>query len=190
MKPQNATPAAPTVKPGQIDVEPIIAQAAKNVPAELQNIFGKAVISGMRIMFDKQSFAMTMQELQGPGPLAQRLSDGTIKLVYLLWTQSNKTLPPQIIVPLTLTLVLKAFAFTQLMGDPEATKETLGDATHGAVQGVMDRFGATEDKLPQLAKAAAAQGGAQPAAPGASQAPAGAPPAAGGGMLDAAAGGM
>lgn len=170
---------------GAIDVEPIIARTRAGIPPQLQAIYDKAVLSGMRIMFDKASFQMTLESLSQPGPLATRISNGIIQLVYLLWKQSNHTLPPQIIVPLTLTLTLKAFAFTQLMADPEATKETLGEATHAAVQGVMDRFGATEDKLPQLAQAATGQATAQPGQPVAASS---APPA-GGGMLDAAAGG-
>lgn len=149
---KNTTP-QPRPAAGAIEVGPIIAKARSGLPANLQGVYDKAVLSGMRIMFDKASFQMTMDELKQPGPLATRIANGVIKLVYLLWTQSNKTLPPQIIVPVTLTLALKAFEFMQMVQDPEATKEVLGDATHQAVQGVMDRFGVDEAKLPALVKA-------------------------------------
>lgn len=168
---------------GAIDVDPIIARVRQGIPPQLQPIYDKAVLSGMRIMFDKNSFEMTMAELKQPGPLAERIANGIIKLVYILWTQSNKTLPPQIIVPVTLTLALKAFAFTQMVQDPEANKETLGEATAQAVQGVMDRFGATQDKLPGLVKGP----GAAPQPGAAAPAAAAAAPQGGGGMLDAAA---
>jgi hypothetical protein len=169
-----------TVKPTApgVDVAPIIARTRAAIPPNLQAIFDKAVLSGMRIMFDAKSHQMMLDELDKPGPLAERISNGIIALVYLLWTQSNKTLPPQIIVPVTLTLALRAFEFLQASKDPEATKEVLGEATHAAVQGVMDRFGATEDKLGSLVQANQ-QGGAQPGA---------APAPQGGGMLAAAGG--
>lgn len=180
-QPQGENPAGASA----VDVAPIVAKVREGMPPDLQPIYDKAVLSGMRIMFDKNSFQMTMDELKKPGPLATRLSNGTIALVYMLWETSKKSLPPQIIVPLTLTMTLKAFDFVQMIQDPEATKETMGEACANAVQGVMDRFGATEDKLPELVKG----GGQVPAQPGA--APAAAPaPAAAGGMLDSAMGGM
>lgn len=184
---KNTPPQAPeaTGAGAAVDVNPIVAKVREGLPPNLQGIYDKAVLSGMRIMFDKNSFQMTMDELKKPGPLAGRLSNGTIALVYMLWTSSKQTLPPQIIVPLTLTMTLKAFDFVQMIQDPEATKETLGEACAQAVQGVMDRFGATEDKLPELVKA----GGQAPAQPGAAPAAAAAASAGAGGMLDAAMGG-
>lgn len=178
MKPQ-----APIQAPaGGVDVEPMIAKARAGIPAKLQPMFDKVVLSGMRIMFDKASHKMMLEQLNGPGPLEKRLSDGIIALMFMLWQQSNKTIPPQLMVPATLVLTMRAFQFLQLSKDPEATKEVLGEATAEAVQGLMDRFGATQDKLASMAK------GGQPGAPAAAAAP-GAPPAAGapqgGGMLDA-----
>jgi hypothetical protein len=175
----NAQPQQPAAE-GAIDIAPIVQRVRDAIPKNLQAIYDKAILSGLRIMFDKASHKMMLEELQQPGPLTTRISNGIIKLVYLLWTQSNKTLPPQIMVPITLTLALRAFEFLQESKDPEATKEVLGEATHEAVQGVMDRFGATADKLPGLVKGQGAQPGAAPAAP----------PAPAGGMLAAAAGGQ
>lgn len=165
--------AHPQVKPqakGDINVEDLVSKVRANVPANLQTIFDKAVLSGMRVMFDKSSHAMALDELNAQGPMAPKLAAGIIKLMYMLWQQSNKTLPPQIIVPITTVLTLRAFQFLLLSQDPEATKEVLGDAVADAVQGILDRFGATQDKLPGIMKAISgkAQGGAlasdQPAA--------------------------
>lgn len=175
----NKSPAK-TMPAGPVDVEPMIAKAKADVPANLQPMLDKVVLSGMRIMFDKGSHQMALAELNKPGPLAQRLTNGMVALMYLLWTQSNKTIPPQLMVPATLILTLRAFQFLQLSKDPEATKQVMGDAVHGSVQGVMDRFGATEDRLPALIK-----GGVAAKAGAAAGAASAAPPPAGGGMLDA-----
>jgi len=182
MKPpfQAAAPAAGA--PGvAVDVEPMIAKALEGIPANLKPVLDKIVLSGMRIMFDKASHQMAMAELNKPGPLPERLSNGIIALVYMLWKQSNQSIPPQLLVPATLVLTLRAFQFMQLSQDPEATKEVLGEAVALAVQGVMDRAGATQDKVPGLLK------GGQGAQPGAAPPPAGAPQPQGG-MLDAAQG--
>lgn len=155
---------------GQVDVGPIIERASADIPPNLKDIFDKTVLSGMRVMFDKSSHKMLLDELDKLGPLPTRIANGIIALVYLLWKQSNYTLPPQIVVPVTLVLTLRAFEYLQMSKDPEATKEVMGEAVADAVQGVMDRFGATSDRLPSLLKgqqAAAPQPGhAQPAQPG------------------------
>lgn len=162
-KNQKSPPAkAPASKAGgQVDIDTIINDARSKIPPDQLDMFDKIVLSGMRIMFDKNSHEMTLAELQKPGPLATRISNGTISLVYMLWQKSNKSINPQLIVPATFVLTLRAFQFLQESKDPEATKEVLGEAVAQAVQGVMDRFGATEDKLPALLKG---QGGAAPGA--------------------------
>lgn len=181
-KPQGAKPTnAPRDTGGAVDVKAAIAEARAKIPAQLQPIFDKVVLSGMRIMFDKSSHEMTLAELDQPGPLAQRIANGIIKLMFMLWQQSNKTIPPQLMIPATLVLTLRAFEFLQLAKDPEATKEVLGQAVELAVTGVLERF-----KTGNEGEAAAVGQPGQPAAPAA---PAGAAPAGGGGMLGSVMGG-
>lgn len=158
-------PQVPNAPQGSlIDVDSIIAKI--EMPPNLKGIYDKAILSGLRIMFDKGSHQMLLDQLDKEGPLAQKLSEGIITLCYMLWDQSNKTLPPQIMVPITTVLTLKAFDFLQKSGEPEATKEMLGEAMHLAVTGVMERFGVSEAQLEELA----AKGGAQQAgAPAAGQ---------------------
>lgn len=181
MKPQ-----APAKAPaGGVDIEPMIAKAHENIPPNLRPMLDKVVLSGMRIMFDKSSHQMALAELDKPGPLAQRIMNGMVALMYLLWKQSNQSIPPQLIVPATLILTLRAFQFLQMSKEPEATKEVLGEAVADSVQGVMDRFGATQDKIPALLKGQGAQA-EQPGAPAAP--PPGTAPQPQGGMLDAARG--
>lgn len=153
---------APKKPSGPVDVAPIIARARADIPPQLVEMFDKVVLSGMRIMFDSRSHHMTLEMLDKPGPLAKRISDGIITLIYMLWEKSNKSIPPQLIVPATVVLTLRAFQFLQQSKDPEATTDVLGEAVADAVQGVMDRFGATQDKIPALLRAQNGQAGAQP----------------------------
>lgn len=181
---KKAGAAAP--KAGPVDVAPIIAKATEKVPPKIRPMFDKVVLSGMRIMFDKSSHSMMLEALDKPGPLAKRMSDGMIQLMYLMWKQSNHTIPPQLIVPAAVVLTLKVFQFLQESKEPEATAQVLGDAMEQTVQGILDRFGATEDKLPELLKgedpgASIVKDMGLKAAPGAAP---GAPQ--GGGMLDSA----
>jgi hypothetical protein len=177
-------PAQQPAQGGQLDIEAIIKDVRAKLPPQLQAMFDKVVLSGERIMFDKSSHKMMLDQLNQPGPLTKRISDGIITLIYMLWTRSNRTIPPQLIVPATVVLTLRAFQFLQESKDPEATKEVLGEALADAVQGVMDRFGATQDKLPGLLKG---QAGAPAGAAGQPGAPAQPDPD---GLLAAASGGQ
>lgn len=169
---------APGAKPakaagGADDITRAIAEARAKIPANMQPVFDKVVLSGMRIMFDKSSHQMMLDELDQGGPLEQRLSKGIIKLMFMLWQQSNKTIPPQLMIPATLVLTLRAFQFLLLAKDQEATMQVLGQAVELAVQGVLERFKNPGDE------------GGQPGQPAAPAAAAPAPaPAQGGGMLD------
>lgn len=147
-QPQQAAPKGA----GPINIDSIADKLRSLVDKNLQGIFDKSVIAGMRIMFDKSSHAMALAELEKPGPMPKKLAEGAIQLVYLLWDQSNKSLPPKILVPLGQMFVLRAFQFLQLSQDPEATKETLGEAYAEVTQGILDRAGATPDKIPALLK--------------------------------------
>lgn len=167
-----STSASSPTQPGTIDVDSILAKV--QVPPQFKPIYDRAVLSGMRIMFDAKSHQMMEQQLAKPGALDDKISEGIVVLIYMLWTKSNKTLPPQIIVPLTFALTLKAFDFLQKSGDPEATKEVLGSAVEKAMTGVMSKFGVSPDQMPQII---AQMKGSVAGAPAPTAAPA-APPAA------------
>jgi len=134
----------------KINVDQILAKI--NIPKNLKPMYDKVLLSGMRILFDKSSHQMMLDELSKPGPMAKKIADGIIGLMYLLWTKSNGSIPPQLIVPVTTALTLESFRFLQDSGDPEATKETLGDAMDLSVNGIMAKFGVTEQNLPDLIK--------------------------------------
>lgn len=171
---------------GAVDTKQI--EDAIQVPPNLKPAFDRIVLSGMRIMFSKDSHKLLLEQLNKEGPLAQKLTEGIISLMYLLWTQSNKTIPPQLMVPATVVMTLRAFDYLQQAGDPEATKEVLGEALNGAVTGVMERFGVDPNNLEGALKegAQAGQSAGQPA-PGGLAAPSAAPqpaaPQTGGGIM-------
>ena len=153
---------------GKVDVDAIIDQI--QVPDELKDVFDKTILSGMRLMFDKQSHQMMLDELDKPGPLTERLSNGMISLVFMLWQQSNRTLPPQLLIPVTVVLTLRAFEFLQESGEAEATPQVLGDAMDAAIEGILQRSG-VEGGMEGLAQQGQASKSAANAAASANAAP-------------------
>lgn len=181
-QPQDAQPQG-----GQVDVKPIL--DGIKVPPNLKPMYDKIVIAGMRIMFSKGSHQLFTDQLQKEGPLAQKISTGVVGLMYLLWNQSNKSLPPQLMIPATTALTVQAFDYVQKTGNPEATKEVLGEAIQGSLEGVMNGFGAKLDDLQNTLQnsqngmaAASDMAGNMPQG---QDAQASAAPAPGGGLMDA-----
>lgn len=156
--PQEAAPAPMQgmEQGGMVDTKPI--EAGIEVPPNLKPMYEKIVLSGMRIMFSKESHKLFIDQLQKEGPLAKKIADGITGLMYLMWTESNKSIPPQLIIPATTALTLRAFDYVQQTGDPEATKEVLGQSLEGAIDGVMRGFGGSADSIEQNLPVAQGQG--------------------------------
>jgi hypothetical protein len=156
---------------GPVDIAAILAKV--KIEPQFKKMYDMAVLSGMRFMFDKSTHQNALKYLDQPGPMAEKLAKGIVGVMYFIWEQSNKTLPPQIIVPVTFTLTLHAFDFLQKSDDPEATRDVLGDAVEKAIAGIMGKFGVAPDQIQQIieqqrAKVGAAAG--KPAAPAAPRA--------------------
>lgn len=157
----------------ELNVEQLVADIESNVPEKievvdeqgqkkviaLRPIYKTVVLSGMRLMFDKQSHGLFLAELEKPEPMPNKIANGIIGLIYMLWQESNQSLPPQIIVPVSVVLTLRVYdEFLIKSGDPDVTEEVLGEALALVTTGVMAKFGVTEDQLPGMVK------GEQPAA--------------------------
>ncbi|HEY5801858.1 MAG TPA: hypothetical protein VIT92_16675 [Burkholderiaceae bacterium] len=145
----NNTPAAAPQQPG-VDVGPMIADIEKRLPKNLLDIFKKTILAGERLMFDKASHQMMVDQLNQPGPMAKKASDGIVSVVFMLWQQSNETVPPQIIVPAAITLAYRAFEFLQDSQDPEATLTVLGDLLDETYSSILDKLGATPEQIEQF----------------------------------------
>lgn len=176
--PQQDQPGAP------VDIKPIL--DGIEVPENLKPMYDKIVLSGMRIMFSKESHKLFVDELQKEGPLAEKIAKGITGLMYLVWNQSNKSLPPQLIIPATVALTVRAFDYVQKTGDPEASKEVLGQAIQGSLEGVMNGFGSKLDDLQQTLEQS--KQGMQTAASAGQAMQQGQPMPQGGGLMDAAGG--
>ena len=139
-------PTAP--ESGAVDIEAIRSKMTIDPP--LQDMYDKLIINGRRIMFSQETFAETSKYLDGPEPMAKKIADGVVAVVYLLGEKTNGGMNPKLVVPVTLGLSLDGFEFLQKAGNPEATKETLGEAVAIATETVMQKYGVPADQIEQL----------------------------------------
>lgn len=146
-------------------------EGAIQLPPDLQEIFKKAVLSGDRIMFDKQSHGMFLEQIQKEGDMLAKFVEGVQTLIGLLWKQSNFTLPPQLVWPVTYTMVIHAFKFLHDAGLPEATPEFLGQAMEATLDAVTQAFGGSMEQIQQAAQQNKGKGGQAGQAPAPAAAP-------------------
>lgn len=138
------------MKTNTVDVESIIQEI--QIQSNFKAVYDKALLAGLRVMFDKKSHQMLTEQMDKPGPMPQKIAEGVVGLTYMLFQQSNKTLPPQIMAPLTTVLVLKAFDFLQKSNDPEATPQVLGDAIDTALRIMASKFSVPEGNIAAFSK--------------------------------------
>lgn len=159
---------------GTIDAQAIIDDMASKVKPEHKDLFEKVLISGGRVMFDKRSHDMALEELKAEGPMEQKLSVGIMKLMAIVWEKSNNTLPQELLLPAAVAFTLMAYEYMQESGDPSVNPAMLSEAIDLTLEGIAQQMGSSMEEI-----AAAAQGGA-PAAPEQGAAPAEQKPQAGG----------
>lgn len=80
-------------------LSPDALQQAMNIPEPMKVPLQKVVLAGLKVMFSPQSHGLMQKQLQAPGPMPQKLGQGVAGLVCLLFQQSKRTIPPQLLIP-------------------------------------------------------------------------------------------
>lgn len=117
------------------------------VPPEFADAYKRVVIAGMKVMFDQSTHKMMLDALQGEGSLGQKMGNGIAGLVLLLFQKSNKTIPPQILIPAGVELLMQAVYFVRKAKLAMPNNGDVGEATQVMVTTLLSKFGVTPDRL-------------------------------------------
>ena len=120
------------------------------VPPELQEAYERVVIGGMKIMFSKETHQFLLKELQGQGPVAQRLGEGIAGLMLLMFKESNQTIPPEVIIPAGVELLMQAVDFVRQAELGEVTNKDIGDAMEIMIRMILEKFGVNPAQMEQM----------------------------------------
>jgi hypothetical protein len=123
------------------------------LPPELEEMYQRVVIAGMKVMFSDESHHLLEKELQGPGTTEEKLGRGLAGLMLLLFKQSNKTLPPQVIIPAGIELMMNAVEYFQKTDKVKISDQDIGHAIQIMLGVLMHAFGAQPNEV--FGKAAA-----------------------------------
>lgn len=124
----------------------------KNIkmPPELQEAYERVVIAGMKVMFSKESHRAMLQEIQRPGPMAERLGKGIAGLMLMLFKESNASMPPNVIIPAGVQLLMEAVDFLRKSGLEKPTNADIGDGIEIMIATILGKFGVAPEKMAEL----------------------------------------
>ena len=131
----------------QDDISPESVRSEMRIPPELQDAYERVVVAGMKVMFSKETNKYVLSAIEGQGSNAEKLGGGVAELLIMLFAQSNKTMPPQIIIPAGTELVVQAADFVKKAGLMQVTNQDIGDGIQVMISLVMKAFGADPQKL-------------------------------------------
>jgi hypothetical protein len=139
---EQVEPGAEQAEPGgEPDVFTVQGARAKmNMPKDLQAAYVRIVEAGMKVMFDPQTRGQTIAAMEEPGDMATKLGDGVAAVMALLFKESNKTMPPQLIIPCGVELLLHAAAVAK-SGGMEIDNNTMAEAMAIMIEKVMQTSG-------------------------------------------------
>lgn len=155
----------------------------ENVPPPMREAYDKLVTAGMKIMFDKSTHHLMQEQMQGEGPIDERLSEGVASLMAMMLKNSNGAFPQQLIIPAGIELMLHAADFAAQAAGERIDGETMGSAIQKFVFQLFEGAGIKPDVLMgSIGKIQELNDQPQGEAPQTEQPPA-QPPASGGGLL-------
>jgi|TARA_R110000868_G_scaffold146174_1_gene366901 hypothetical protein len=117
------------------------------MPPELQNAYERVVLAGMKIMFSEKTNQLVMKQMQGEGPVSERLGIGIAGLLATLFKESNKTMPPAVIIPAGVYLLAQAADFLKQSQIENIDDKAIGDAMQIFVETTIKMFGGDTDKV-------------------------------------------
>lgn len=142
--------------------DPILKQIEQGIeekiPPEMKDAYLAIVVSGMQIMFSKETSALLDKTLDMPGDMVTNISQGIAKLLGLIYNESKKSAAPgqeskgmdvRMAVPAAISLLCQALDYWESARGGKVTPELAAQATKQTAMATLKMFGIGEDKVNQ-----------------------------------------
>ena len=120
------------------------------IPPDLQRAYDKTVLAGMKLMFSKETHQLMLKEFEREGPLSKRLGEGVAGMMLMLFQESNRSLPPQVLIPAGTDLLVQAADFIKKSGLEKVTNKDIADGLEIMIGVLFEKFGISTDKVLQM----------------------------------------
>lgn len=159
-QPEQPMPEQPEQPEGGDDMDPAALRAKMETPGPMADQLDKIVLAGMKVMFDPKTHNKMAEVLDSPAPVPEKLGQGVAGLMGLLMEQSQRSLPPQLLIPAGMVLMAHAADFMKKSGEP-VSKEDFGAGVENFVDTMLSQAGMDPAKVASFAE----RGAGKPEAP-------------------------
>lgn len=129
-------------------------------PPGLVTAIEKVTEAGKKILYSEKTRDLVLQELQSDGDMEDIIGSGVAKLTGLVYSEYKKTLPMEVLMPVSMMLMLEVLDFLEQGGKIQVTNDTLAQTTQATASAMLQLLGVTPEKLEEYTQQA--QGAAQP----------------------------
>ncbi len=109
----------------------------------------RIVLAGRKVMFAEQSHKLFLDQLDGPGTIAQKMGQGVAGLMALLWQESKQSLPPELLIPGGMVLVAVAADFLR-KGGMDVTDQDVAGGIEALVTALLQAGGVDPDRVAEM----------------------------------------
>lgn len=123
---------------------------SKRVPPALQPALQKIMVAGRNMMYapTHQGGTLANQVLAKPGDPLRNIAEGVVKLMLVMYKQSNKTMPLQAAIPATYMLLMEGLDYAESSGHIKVDSKAISAATKDCGALMLQAFNIT----PQMIK--------------------------------------
>jgi hypothetical protein len=150
---QTTEKAKPTTapKPGAAPADggsltPEALQAKMHLTPQQSAQLDRIVTAGKKVMFSKDTHHLMLEQLDGPGTIGQKIGNGVAGLVALLWQESQRSIPPMLLIPAGVVLCAVVAQFLKQAGQG-ITDQDIGNAIETMTNMLLSASGTDPDKL-------------------------------------------
>ncbi len=116
-------------------------------PKGLIQAIEKVTEAGRKILYSPKTRDMVMQELQSEGDVEDVIGSGVAKLTGLVFNEYKKTLPMEVLMPVSMMLLLEVLDFLEQAGKIKVTNEMLAETTQTTASAMLQLLGITPEML-------------------------------------------
>ena len=111
------------------------------VPAQFQQALDRTILAGRKVLYSAQMAPQIQQLMQSPGSMGEKLGKGVVALIGILIDKSNRTIPPQVLIPAATVLVAEAGELVQ------ASEQDVAEGMAAAIEGILKMAKITPDQI-------------------------------------------
>lgn len=141
-------PVSPAGDSGAVTAQGVRSKMA--LPAEMGDAYEAVITTAKKIMYSDQMAPQVKELLRNQDmSMGEKLGMGATAVMAMLYTQTNGTIPPQLIIPAAIELVADAGDFVRKAG-AKVSDDDIAEGMASVVEMILDRAGVKPDQIPAL----------------------------------------